>query len=192
MAFWVVSPLPLTALLTVVWPPHPPLQVHDVKSADEEAALRKQAPTTLGKGRRDKATNALKHTLKRAYTVRLALGDSRVVASVLPFGTGGGGALLRAAAQRGSYRLVRKLLDTKDDGGANVSVDEATLRAETAMHLAASGKTDNHAEVCRMLRKAGADSFAPSMDGFRAYDSMVRVAVLVGPWLATRGFSGCV
>ena len=146
-------------------------KVHDVTSADDEEELRKQAPM-LGKGRKDN-TGKLKHTLKRAYDVRLALGERRTVQSVLPFGTGGGGALLRAAASRGSYRLVHKLLDKKEDGGANVSVLEATLRAETALHLAAYGKTGNHAEVCKILRKAGADPFTPSMDGFRAYDIAV-------------------
>ena len=39
------------------------------------------------KGRKDKKSGTLKHILKKAYTVRLALGDRRVVASVLPFGT---------------------------------------------------------------------------------------------------------
>ena len=92
---------------------------------------------------------------------------------MLPFGTGGGGALLRAAAHRGSYRLVQKLLDKKEDGGASVCVHEATLRAETAVHLAAAGQTDNHAEVCKILREAGADCFGQSMDGFRAYDIAV-------------------
>ena len=36
-----------------------------------------------------------------AYQVRLGGGERIVTKNVLPFGTGGGGAILRAAAQRG-------------------------------------------------------------------------------------------
>jgi len=62
--------------------------------------------------------------------------------------------------------LVQKLLD------ARVCVHEASPRAETALHLAARGE-DDHAAVCEMLVKAGADGYQYSTSGSRAYDLAV-------------------
>jgi len=84
----------------------------------------------------------------------------------VPFGSGGGGAMLRGAAREGHVVLVQKLLD------ARVCVHEASPRAETALHLAARGE-DDHAAVCEMLVKAGADGFQYSTSGSRAYDLAV-------------------
>ena len=102
-----------------------------------------------------------------AYKVRLGGGEEIVTKNVLPFGTGGSGVLLRAAAERGSCRLVKKLLD------AGVSVFEAEPSATTALHLAANGTTELHAHTCKLLVDAKADIFLPNMDGFRAYDISV-------------------
>ena len=49
---------------------------------------------------------------------------------------------------------------------------EASPRAETALHLAARGE-DDHAAVCEVLVKAGADGFQYSTSGSRAYDLAV-------------------
>ena len=84
----------------------------------------------------------------------------------MPFGSGGGGAMLRGAAREGHVVLVQKLLD------ARVCVHEASPRAETALHLAARGE-DDHAAVCEMLVKAGADGYQYSTSGSRAYDLAV-------------------
>ena len=74
--------------------------------------------------------------------------------------------MLRGAAREGHVVLVQKLLD------ARVCVHEASPRAETALHLAARGE-DDHAAVCEMLVKAGADGYQYSTSGSRAYDLAV-------------------
>ena len=74
--------------------------------------------------------------------------------------------MLRGAAREGHGVLVQRLLD------ARVCVHEASPRAETALHLAARGE-DDHAAVCEMLVKAGADGFQYSTSGSRAYDLAV-------------------
>lgn len=103
----------------------------------------------------------------KLYTVRLSQGRLLQTKSVVPFGTGGGGALLRNAARNGHHLLVDKLLK------AGVYVNEADTRAETALHFAARGVDACHAKVCRLLMKAGADGFQCSRSGHRPYDHAV-------------------
>ena len=101
------------------------------------------------------------------YSVRVSKDELLTTKDVVPFGSGGGGAMLRGAARNGHDSLVAKLLK------AGVCIHEANPRAETALHLAARGGELCHATVCELLVRSGADGFQYSKSGFRAYDLAV-------------------
>ena len=145
-------------------------EAREVRTADEAATLTlEDGPTSPSRGGdisdREKSFNKKFKPYTR-YTVRVSKEETLTTRDAVPFGSGGGGAMLRGAAREGHDLLVSKLL------AAGVCVHEANPRAETALHLAARGDA-RHASVCEMLVKAGANGFQYSTSGSRAYDLAV-------------------
>ena len=145
-------------------------EVREVRTAEEAATLSMEdGPTSPSRGGdisdREKSFNRKFKPYTR-YTVRVSKEETLTTRDAVPFGSGGGGAMLRGAAREGHDLLVSKLL------AAGVCVHEANPRAETALHLAARGEA-RHASVCEMLVKAGANGFQYSTSGSRAYDLAV-------------------